>query len=754
MKISLAIIVKADDGEAQGLDNLLSSVTGIFDEICITITGENALVEKAAKKHDAKISYFEWIDDFAKARNYNFSQATGDWIVWFDADDIVRNAENIRKNIELADKNQVTGLSTLYHYSHDAEGQVADSHWKKQFVKAGYYEWRGMIHEDLLPIKEGRDANISDVIRVHTATKADSEASLLRNLKILKKAIKQEPNEPRHYFYSARCYLGTGEWKEVVYAVEKYLTLSDWKEERYDATNMAGEAWMRLGNSGKAIETHQKAILELEDAPDAYIYKARNYIHNEEWHNAITNLEIADQRDKDAVNLKKSALYDHDLFVLSAICLMNLGMYQQSVNAAKKAFKNRHTEQSQEILELAEQMLVDENLTNTYRRLGESMLEDKERLSKLLETVPATIKDDPRLLTLFFAANPPKKWADNSIVWYCGNSLEDWDGNSIKNGGIGGSETAVIELSKRQAKAGKEVTVYNRCGAPAEGEMIDGVLYKNFWQYNQEDELDTIILWRSPRLVDHVKHAKKIIVDMHDVSNDGLFTKERLDKIDKVHVKTNYHKGLYPSIPEEKFVVVGNGINLERFPKEKSEKTLTRFIYTSSANRGLENILDMWPEIREKVAEAELHIFYGWNTFAEAHKNDPVKMEWVKSMNEKMSQEGVINHGRVDQQTLADEMSKSHLWLYPTEFAEIHCITALEMQAAYVYPITTGYAALKETQLGGVQLYGDPKTKEWRKTFLGEIQNAVNHSDQLNLNRGRELAEKCSWDNVSKSWII
>ena len=751
IKLSLALIVKASDDEAQSLDNLLSSVKGVFNETCITITGENKLIEKVAKKYNAKISHFDWCDDFAKARNYNFSQCTGDWIVWFDADDIVRKSENIRKNIELADRNKVTALSTLYNYSHDTEGNVQDSHWKIQMVKAGHYEWRGMIHEDLLPVKEGKDARISDVIRVHTATKADSEASLLRNIKILTKAIKLEPEEPRHYFYSARCYLGTEEWQKVIESVDKYLTLSNWPEERYDAINMAGEAWMRLDKSDKAIETHQKAILELEDAPDAYIYKARNYIHKEEWHNAITNLEIASDRDKDAVNLKKSALYDHDLYVLSAICLMNLGMYQQAVNSAKKAYNKRHTEQSQEMLELAEQMLADENLTNTYRKLGETMLEEPERLQSLLETIPESIKDDPRILALTFAAYPPKEWSKDSIVWFCSRSLETWDGNSIKNGGIGGSETAVIELSKRQAAAGKEVTVYNSCDAPAGGKMIDGVLYRNYWEYNQEDIFNTIILWRSPNMVDDVKHAKEVIVDMHDVSNDTYFTPERLERIDKVHVKTKYHRNLYPSIPDEKIVVIGNGIDMDRFIGWDFKKTPTRFIYTSSANRGLENILDVWPEIRRRIPEAELHIFYGWNTFAEAHKSDPVQLEWMESMNKKMEQEGVINHDRVDQETLAKEMIKSSLWLYPTEFEEIHCITALEMQAAGVYPITTGFAALAETQQSGVKIAGDPKTKEWREKFIKAICLAVDTNPDIQ--DGYDYAKSCSWDNVAKLWI-
>lgn len=674
MKLSLALICTPTDKEAKRLDVALSSVKGVFDEIVITQAGPHPseAVEKVCAKHNAKTDFYTWHDDFAAARQHNFEQCTGDWIVWMDTDDLLQGAENLRKNIEIADEGGVTGLSILYHYSHDSKGNVEDSHWKLQAVKKGFYEWKGVIHEDLLPIKEGKNATIKDVVRVHTASKKDAESSLKRNLSILEKAIKTEPDEPRHYFYLARCYLGTEDWEKVIEVVDTYLTLSNWKEERYDALNMAGEAWMRLGEHNMALKTHSKAILELEDAPDAYIYKARNYIAKEEWLNALTNLEIAEGRDKDATVLKRAALYDHDLYTMSAIAYAQVGMFHAAVQAAERAYTNRQSPQALEILQMTTALAKDEDLTVTYRKLGEQMIGNNERLNALLSTVPDSIADDPRLLALKFGAQEPQTLGENSVVWFCGNSLEAWDGNSVKNGGIGGSETAVIEISKEMAKRGKEVTVFNRCDAPAGGVVIDGVRYMNFWEFNKLDSFNTLIYWRAPQFVDYDVKAKTTIVDMHDTSNDALFTPERLEKIDHVFVKTDYHKSFYPSVPEEKFVVVGNGIDLSRFEIEKT-KNPNKLIYTSCASRGLENILDMWPELKKKLPKLELHVFYGWNTFVEAHKHDPAKLQWVDSMKKKMKQDGITNHGRVNQTELAKEMANSTLWVYPTEFPEIHC---------------------------------------------------------------------------------
>lgn len=755
IKLSLALIVTPTKEEAKKLDKALSTVDGVFNEICITQAGPHPSsdVEKVIKKHNAKGSFFKWENDFAKARNFNFKQCTGDWIMWIDADDIIRGAENIRKNVELAQERNVTGIATIYNYAHDQHGKVTDKHWKLQIVRNGFYEWKGVIHEDLLPTKDGVDAKIDDVIRVHTANDQDSERSLKRNIKILEDARKKEPGEPRHYFYSARCYLGTEQWEEVIKVINKYLTLSNWKEERYDALNMMGEAYMRLGDYDKAIETHQKAILENEDAPDAYIYKARNYIKLERWLPAFTNLQIAEERNPEANPLKKTALYDHDLYVLSAIALLNLGKFEEAKISASRAYHNRKSEQAKDIYLLADKMAKDEELTKMYRKIGENLIEEPDKLFALLSTVPNELRDDPRLLQMAFSESI--EWPDDSIVYYCGTSLEPWDGNSIKNGGIGGSETAVIELSKRWAAAGKQVTVFNRCDAPAGGIVIDGVIYRNFWEFNKADIFNTLVIWRHTALLDHDIKAKQVLIDMHDTVTDGIFTDHRMAKIDKVLVKSEYHKSLYPSVPESKFEVIGNGIDLKRFKNLPKEKEEMRFIYTSCASRGLENLLKAWPEIKEKYPSAELHTFYGWNTFEAAHKNNPVKMEWVANMKEMMGQDGITNHGRVDQKTLAEEMAKSTFWVYPTEFPEIHCITALEMQAANVYPITTGFAALAETQQAGVKIDGDPKTEVWKEKLMNEIDFALDNKDVIEAEneKGQKYLKDCQWDNVAEAWL-
>ena len=84
MKLSLCLITK---NEEDNLPRVLGSFASVADEIIVTDTGSTDRTVELAEKLGAKISYFKWCDDLSAARNYCFSQASGDWIFWIDADE-------------------------------------------------------------------------------------------------------------------------------------------------------------------------------------------------------------------------------------------------------------------------------------------------------------------------------------------------------------------------------------------------------------------------------------------------------------------------------------------------------------------------------------------------------------------------------------------------------------------------------------------------------------------------------------------
>ena len=118
--------------------------------------------------------------------------------------------------------------------------------------------------------------------------------------------------------------------------------------------------------------------------------------------------------------------------------------------------------------------------------------------------------------------------------------------------------------------------------------------------------------------------------------------------------------------------------------------------YFSAYYRGLECLLEMWPKIREQVPDATLDVYYGWESWIALEGED----DFYHRMEEKfkaLADSGVTVHGRVSHEELAKAMRATQVWAYPTQFTEIHCITALKAQEAGCYPVTTNVGALKET---------------------------------------------------------
>lgn len=174
--------------------------------------------------------------------------------------------------------------------------------------------------------------------------------------------------------------------------------------------------------------------------------------------------------------------------------------------------------------------------------------------------------------------------------------------------------------------------------------------------------------------------------------------------------------------------------------------------YFSSYDRGLECLLNMWPKIREQVPEATLDIYYGWNTFDKVHSANPQMMKWKWSIIRKLSELrslGVTEHGRVDHQTLAKAMKEIQVWAYPTEFTEIHCITALKAQEAGCVPVVTDVAALQETVVRGYTVAADDiyTNEKAQVTFVDLVARAMKEGDQSD-----EDVPNRYWSDVAKVW--
>ena len=772
-KISLCIIAK---NEEKNIKECLDSIQSHVDEICITDTGSTdktiSVIESLPYAHKIKISYFTpktnpeaFFEDgaiysFCKARNFSFSQATGDWVLWMDCDDVFRFPERLPEIIKVADENKIDGYFFRYHYLIQAN-KVIEQHWKLQLIKKDApIQWKGNIHEDLLTDGQVKLAKTEAIVRVHKNGVVDSPEKGARNLRILLRDLQEQGDkpDPRTLFYTARAFLVADDEEAAQPLLEKYIEISGWPEETYEALHLLSDIYYSQKKYKLVVETNLSALDIRPDFPEAYFNLARAYIAMNDYKRAEEWLKkgFATPPSQESVTHFQDRYTIFPLSLLSQVQLYT-GRLDDALATAKKAVSyapaNKQLLEMQSMLEYLKKR---HDVAKAYVQIAGYLRERKMewKIPTLLGTVSEDMNADPLISRIRSQWCPPKKWAKDSVVILAFGAVEGWSPKNEKEGGIGGSEEAVLNLSRELAKMGYDVTVFTNTGAD-DGDY-EGVHWKMFTEFNGQDEFDTLVIWRQPSLMDTKFNAKTILFDMHDVPYYGDWKKERQDNVKKIMVKSQYHRSLLPEVPDDKIVVVGNGITLSHF-KGTQTREPNRCIYSSAIDRGLDILLDRWPEVRKEVPDATLHIYYGFKTFEELQRHNPERMAYLQKIKDKLAaleSEGVVYHGRVDHETLAKEFKKSDLWLYPTYFPEIHCITALKAQKGGAIPVCTDYAALDETVQNGVKIKGDIYLPEVQDEFFQETIKLLKDPARKESIRAtmHEWADKNSWTEVAKVW--
>jgi glycosyltransferase involved in cell wall biosynthesis len=177
--------------------------------------------------------------------------------------------------------------------------------------------------------------------------------------------------------------------------------------------------------------------------------------------------------------------------------------------------------------------------------------------------------------------------------------------------------------------------------------------------------------------------------------------------------------------------------------------------YGSSYDRGLDILLNMWPEIKKAVPDARLRIFYGWNLFDVAFGDNPERQAWKEKMNKLMEQDGITHLGRISHDAVKKEFETAGIWAYPTYFGEISCITAMKAQAYGAVPCVINYAALKETVKFGVKIDGDIYDKETKDLYCDALIGLLNdpkYQEDVRAEMIPWAQKNFAWQNIAIQW--
>lgn len=188
--LTVCLIVK---NEEHCLGDCLDSVRDWADQIVVVDTGSSDNTVEVAKKYDAQIEYFQWENDFAKARNYSLQFAVSDWILVLDADE--RLAENSESLPDLVAKNYEGYYLTIK--SPLGSGEIeAEDHVVRLFRNGRGYKFAGAIHEQIagsIKVRKGQAAlAFSAIIVRHRGYEVGEilrKQKMVRNSQIIKSQL-------------------------------------------------------------------------------------------------------------------------------------------------------------------------------------------------------------------------------------------------------------------------------------------------------------------------------------------------------------------------------------------------------------------------------------------------------------------------------------------------------------------------------------------------------------------------------------
>lgn len=253
--ISLCMIVK---DEEKILDRCLSSISDIMDEIIIVDTGSTDNTKNIAYKYTDKVYDFEWVNDFAKARNYSFSKATRDYIMWLDADDVILQEDYIKlKKLKEEMDGTVDVYMLNYNYAQDELGNCTIMQKRERILKRDKdFKWVSPIHEVIAP--SGKIVDV-DITITH---KKEEIKDIERNLKIFKQMIEngEEFDDRQEYAYAKELYY----LKYYEEAKERYeLFIEKYKDNYRNIVDFMNSAVTELSECYKILNVSEEKRLEL-----------------------------------------------------------------------------------------------------------------------------------------------------------------------------------------------------------------------------------------------------------------------------------------------------------------------------------------------------------------------------------------------------------------------------------------------------------------------------------------------------------
>lgn len=334
-----------------------------------------------------------------------------------------------------------------------------------------------------------------------------------------------------------------------------------------------------------------------------------------------------------------------------------------------------------------------------------------------------------------------------------------YDGNTLSKRGLGGSESAIILMSKELVALGFDVTVFNNCiDREAQEGVYDGVKYIDHSHIGHNPyDFDVVISSRTvfpfAKEKDYgslgynaaafkpiVANAKLKVVWLHDTfcQGDHLLEQMLVDgDIDEIFTLSDFHTSYVSTcdhgrkrmqeVIKRKMFQTRNGATLYPGEVDIAAKDHDLFVYNASVTKGMVPLVNLvWPLVKRAIPTAKLTVIGGYYRFRENAEPDEQEKTWRAMVSDvNYEQMGITFTGIIKQSEIAKILKKASFMLYPPAFPETFGISSLESLMYNTPLITARFGALEETAVEQASYFIDyPATPNGLYPWVNEQQQA------------------------------
>jgi tetratricopeptide (TPR) repeat protein len=301
--ISVCLIVK---DEEELLPGCLAAVTPFVDQVVVVDTGSTDRTREIAREYGATLVEFAWNGSFSDARNESLRHATGDWVLWLDADEhlVVEDGPQLHA---LARKTWIEGFHVIetHFMGGDELGTTASHAPMRLFQRRPQYRWHGIVHEQVswaLPTWLPDRLQHSNVRVDHygylSAVVADRDKQG-RNLELLMAQVDAGERTAFTCFNVGTEHAAMGDWGTARGWFEEALELARmhdaWREQQFAPLLVQRTAAARRSTKGEAgaIALVEEALAWWPEYTDLIYERACAHMALGQWDAAIEQATLA-----------------------------------------------------------------------------------------------------------------------------------------------------------------------------------------------------------------------------------------------------------------------------------------------------------------------------------------------------------------------------------------------------------------------------------------------------------------------------